>query len=89
MSEIVTLVLTAIGQLAKIATEAAANAALAEAEVLARLRVVLTTSAAQVDARLAQLEEARRRADGRIAAGAPAADMTTPHQVPPGGGSVP
>lgn len=83
MSAIVTLVLSAIGELAKIATEAAANAQAAEAEVLARLKVVLTTSAAAVDARLEQLDTARTRADAKIAAGAPTPVITTPGLPPP------
>lgn len=82
MSEIIGMALAAIGEIAKIAAEAAANAKAAEAELLARLKVVLTTSMARVDTMLARLEVARTAADDKIRAGAPV-EVTTAGLPPP------
>ena len=51
---------------------AAAQAAqFAEAEVLARLQVVLTAESARVGARLAELDAARTEADAQVVAAGP------------------
>ena len=89
MNAIVEMVLSTVGELVKIGLEARANAQAAEAEVLARLKVVLAGSAARVDALLVQLDEARSAADRKIAEGASVESvMINPVLRPPaeGGG---
>lgn len=87
MMDLVTLALSIVGSVAKIAAEAIANAQAAEVDALARLKVVLAGAIVKVDARLGELDAARASADARIEAAGPhavtEAAVTLP--VPTGG----
>jgi hypothetical protein len=71
MMDLIALALQVVGSVTKIATEAMANAQAAEADALARLKLVLADALVVVDARLGQLDAARTDADRRIDAAGP------------------
>ncbi len=81
---VATLVLTIIGELAKVGADAYANARQTEAALLAKLKATLTAAVGRVDAALAAIDTGRADADAKIAAGfeEPPTAAVTPPRLP-------